>query len=114
MKITKDHIRKLIKECMTELQNDMGAPYPAATNIAPPVQNAPLAQNIDPDGYEGRMAKNNLYKMAEYATVLQSLIQDNENLEPWVQEKIAVAASMMESVGHYLQYEKMRGTPVGE
>jgi len=108
MKISKDFLRQIIKECMA----DMGAPYPAAL---PPMRQAKVSNFVaDPDGYEGRMAKANLYKTAEYATMLQGLIQDNENLEPWVQEKIAVAASMMESVGHYLQYEKMRGTSVGE
>lgn len=104
MKITKSFLRQVIRECMM----DMGAPYPAAT---PVMQQTSQSANFvqDPDGYEGRMAKGNLYKIAEYATMLQGLLVDNENLEPWVQEKIAVAASMMESVGHYLQYEKMRG-----
>lgn len=110
MKLTENYLRKLIKECMEE----MGAPYPAATNMAPPVQNN-MDYPKDPDGYEGRMAKGNLYRIVEYATMLQGLIHDNENLEPWVQEKIAVAASMMDTVGHYLQYEKMRGSSdVGE
>lgn len=109
MKITSNLIRELIRECM----QDMGAPYPVATNIAQPAQQQRQITQ-DPDGYEGRMAKNNLYKIAEYATALQGIIQDNENLEPWVEEKIAVAASMMDSVGHYLQYERMRGTQVGE
>jgi ribosomal protein L10 len=63
----------------------------------------------DPDGYEGRMAKGNLFKMAEYSMQLHNMIQDEQNLEPWVQEKIAVAASMMDSVAHYMQYEKVRG-----
>lgn len=108
MKITKTFLRQIIRECMT----DMGAPYPSNQPAISQTQSPNFV--ADPDGYEGRMAKGNLYKTAQYATMLQGLIQDNENLEPWVQEKIAVAASMMESVGNYLQYEKMRGTPVGE
>ena len=94
---------------------DMG--LPAVSNFAPAVMPAPPPapiQNIDPDGYEGRMAKNNLFKMAEYATKLHNLLQDNENLEPWVEEKIAVAASMLDSVVHHLEYEKMRGPQIGE
>lgn len=77
-------------------------------NIEPGIE-PKKAVNIDPDGYEGRMAKGNLFKMAEYATRLHNMIQDNENLEPWVEEKIAVAASMLDSVAHYMEYEKMRG-----
>ena len=113
MKVTREYLKQVIQECMHDVMMNQAAPYPAATNMAPPVQQT---GNIvmDPDGYEGRMAKANLYKTAQYAQSLQGLIQDEENLEPWVQEKIAIAASMMESVGHYLQYEKMRGTPVGE
>ena len=113
MKVTREYLKKIIKECMHDAMMQQSAPYPMATNMAPPAQNN---SNIvmDPDGYEGRMAKSNLYKIGEYAESLQGLIQDGENLEPWVQEKIAVAAQMMDSVGHYLKYEKMRGTPLGE
>ena len=91
MKITKDYLRSLIKECM----DTMGG-YETASNMMQPVQTVMPMQtsNIDPDGYEGQMAKTNLFKMAEAASELHNLIQDNENLEPWVEEKIAVAASM--------------------
>jgi hypothetical protein len=62
----------------------------------------------DPDGYEGKMAKTNLYKIADYAKDLCAMLRDDENLEPWVEEKIAVAASMIDSVAHHLKYEKRR------
>jgi hypothetical protein len=55
------------------------------------------------------MAKTNLWKIAEYAQELHGLIHDDEDLEPWVEEKIAVAAYMMDQVGHHLQYMKHRG-----
>jgi len=57
----------------------------------------------DPDGYEGSMAKNNLRNAAEDANMLVSMIQDDENLEPWVEEKIAVASSMLNSVARYMK-----------
>ncbi len=104
MKNEKLDLIKLIKECM----DDMG--YGQATNFAPPIlpQNpAHQSYSIDPDGYEGKMAKTNLFKMAEYATELHNMIMDNENLEPWVEEKIAVAASMLDSVKHHLEYKKI-------
>lgn len=94
---------------------DMG--LPAATNFAPAVMPAaPPAQiqNVDPDGYEGQMAKGNLFRMAEYATKLHNLLQDNENLEPWVEEKIAVAASMLDSVVHHIEYQKVRTPQIGQ
>lgn len=113
MKVTKEYLKKVIQECMNDMMMNQAAPYPAATQPAPNMQSTGLVIP-DPDGYEGRMAKANLYRIAEYATMLQGLLQDNENLEPWVEEKIAVAASMMDSVGHYLQYEKMRGSTMEE
>ena len=64
--------------------------------------------HIESDG-EGYMAKQNLWKIAEYAQEMHDLIHDDEDLEPWVEEKIAVAAYMMDSVGHHMQYEKMQG-----
>lgn len=113
MKTKNVDLQKIILECM----QDMGIPV-GVSNFAPPVLPAAPMQatsmNIDPDGYEGRMAKGNLFKMAEYATSLHNMIQDNENLEPWVEEKIAVAASMLDSVKHYMEYEKMRGPQQGE
>jgi hypothetical protein len=107
MKINNDLLRNLIKECM----HDMGMPVsnfsPPAILPASPMQSG--MHNPDPDGYEGRMAKANLFKVAEYAMELHNLIQDGENLEPWVQEKIAVASSMLDSVAHHMKYDKMRG-----
>lgn len=73
---------------------------------------APLEGGENPEGSrdpDGRMAKQNLWKMAEYAKELYNLIGDEEDLEPWVEEKIAIASFMMDSVGHYMQYEKHRG-----
>jgi len=58
--------------------------------------------------YEGEMAKSNLYHLAKNATMLHNLLKDDTNLEPWVQEKIAVANSMMKSVTDYLEYQKLK------
>ena len=33
------------------------------------------------------------------------MIHDNEDLEPWVQEKIAVAAAMMDAVYEYMCFD---------
>lgn len=113
MKVTKEYLKQVIQECMHDVMMNQAAPYPAASAPLPNMQSTGITIR-DPDGYEGRMAKANLYKISEYAKMLHGLLQDDENLEPWVQEKIAVAASMMDSVGHYLQYEKVRGSTMEE
>lgn len=96
MKISKERLKELIKEEMScaECHDEQlgGEVYPK-----------------DPHGYEGRMVKNNLWKIAEYASEVYDLVHDDEDLEPWVEEKIAIAAYMLDSVGHYVKYEKHRG-----
>jgi len=58
---------------------------------------------------EGAMAKQELIKLANYATNLQEHIDDDEQLEAWVQSKITIAATNIASVYHYLAYEKKIG-----
>lgn len=101
MKINKEELLKIIKEEITFVSSQ--PTLPPFVGVSP--INPEADKKIDPDGYEGKMAKVNLFKMEEYSRKLQSIIADNQNLEPWVQEKIAVAASMIESVAHYMEYE---------
>ena len=54
---------------------------------------------------EGEMAKQDLTKIASYAEKLDARLQDTDQLEAWVQKKIAVAAENLASVYHYLAYE---------
>ena len=95
MKISKDRLKQIIKEELAigsvEMSHGSGD------------------YQVDPDGYEGSMAKTNLMKIAEYAESLMGMIRDDQNLEPWVEEKIAVAAYMMDAVGHHMQYEASKG-----
>ena len=58
---------------------------------------------------EGAMAKQELIKLANYASNLQEHIADDEQLEAWVQSKITIAATNIASVYHYLAYEKKIG-----
>ena len=54
---------------------------------------------------EGKMAKADLYKTARYALKLFKMMDENAQLEGWVQAKITKAADYMASVYHYLEYE---------
>ena len=87
MKISKDKLKTIIKE---ELEQDSG-------------------------DYEGSMAKENLYKIAKYAKNMMDIIGDTDDLEPWLEEKIAVASYIMDTVGHHLEYKaEMGGHGVGD
>jgi hypothetical protein len=54
---------------------------------------------------EGAMAKADLYKLANYSFKLFKKMDDNDQLEAWVQAKITKAADYIASVYHYLEYE---------
>ncbi len=63
----------------------------------------------DPDGYEGEMAKRSLYHMAAQAQQLHDMIMEDENLEPWVQDKISKAADYLEKAFKAISYDKGHG-----
>jgi hypothetical protein len=62
---------------------------------------------------EGAMAKADLYKLANYSLKLFKKLQDDDQLEGWVQAKITKAADYVASVYHYLEYE-MKISEYGE
>ena len=55
--------------------------------------------------HEGAMARADLYKIANYSVKLFKKIQDDTQLEAWVQAKIQKAADYVASVYHYIEYE---------
>lgn len=73
-----------------------------------------LGQDFDGGGdREGAMAKADLFKLANYSLKLFKQIQDEDQLEAWVQAKITKAADYIASVYHYLEYE-MKFSEYGE
>lgn len=74
----------------------------------PPPQRDTASTDFLPDGEvdkEGAMAKADLYKLSKYATKLYKKLEDEDQLEAWVQAKITKAADYIASVYHYLEYE---------
>lgn len=71
---------------------------------AGPEMDSPALPNGDTDR-EGAMAKADLYKLANYSHKLFQQINDEDQLEGWVQAKITKAADYIASVYHYLEYE---------
>lgn len=64
-----------------------------------------VLDDVDDDGF---MAKRQLYDIAKYAVALHRMIQDTDNLEPWVQAKITKAQDYIDTVKHYLEYGQFR------
>jgi hypothetical protein len=64
------------------------------------------------DDHEAKMAKSDLLRLAKYSAKLFRMIEENEQLDGWVQEKISLAADYIGNVYHYLEYEKMTGEAI--
>ena len=64
----------------------------------------------DSDVYEETgMIKSNLFMLAKKSMELHDEVGDGDDLPEWVQEKIAVASYMMDTVHDYLMYEMVKG-----
>jgi hypothetical protein len=101
MKISKNELKKMIIE---ELNGSSVLLEMPTGPIVGQEQTGPYTK--DPDGYEGEMAKRSLYHMAAQAQQLHDLIQDNENLKPWVAAKITKAADYLEKAFKAITYDK--------
>lgn len=64
-----------------------------------------VLDDVDDDGF---MAKRQLYDLAKYSVELHRMIQDTDNLEPWIQAKITKAADYIDTVKHYMEYNQLR------
>ena len=69
---------------------------------------------LDASDEDGWLAKEQLYKTAQYAISLHKQIGDTDNLEPWIQAKITKAADYLSSVKHYVEYEQVNPHPTDE
>lgn len=59
------------------------------------------------DDHEAKMARADLYKLATYSAKLFKLIDENDELDGWVQAKITKASDYISSVYHYMEYEQI-------
>ena len=64
--------------------------------------------------YEGEMAKSELYRLMQNAQELMGSLDDDTQLEAWVQSKITKAADYLNSVTQYLAYQNTKQGPTDE
>jgi hypothetical protein len=98
---------KMVPNCVPKKKSepDIGAMLAKTEELLAQVR---LKKEESSEEYAGHMVKSNLYKMAKDSQELHDMFEDDENVEPWVEEKIAVAASMVSQVKHYIEYERVR------
>lgn len=78
------------------------------TQLALPEPDAPDFLGDDGIDYEGGMAKSQMLKMKKYAAALCDMIEDESQLEAWVQAKLTKASDYMSAVYHYLDYQQSK------
>ena len=103
MKISKKELKRMIAEELNS--SSVLLEMPQMNQLDPASNN----YEKDPDGYEGNMAKRSLYHMAAQAQQLHDMLQDDENLEPWVAAKITKAADYLEKAFKAISYDKGPG-----
>jgi hypothetical protein len=97
MKITKTRLIQIIKEEFALVRSQ---DIPQNNPIMG--QNEPYFDHVDE---EGDMAKRQLQRINEYSEDLMNMLNDNEQLEAWVQSRITKASDYIATVKHYLEYE---------
>jgi len=69
-------------------------------------------ENPKVDDHEAKMARADLYKLAQYSAKLFKMIDENQELDGWVQSKITKASDYISSVYHYMEYENMAASRI--
>ena len=67
----------------------------------------PVAESLgmeNPD-HESSMARNELYRNAKYGIAMLKMIEPGQQLEGWVESCLTKAASSLDKIYHYLDYE---------
>jgi hypothetical protein len=120
MKISKSQLKGLIMEVI--LENDsvlLEGPYSgsslkdAATFEGGTTQGTegttPDEEHSDPEENKEEMIKRALYHMSQQAQQLHDMLQGDENLEPWVQDKILKSSKTLEAAFKAITYDKGPG-----
>lgn len=97
--------RKLVQVINEEMKPDYGSPESVKImKKMTPGQK----EDKDPAEYdeEGDMAKTQLRTIADAAKELHDMLDDDENMPEWVQNKITKATDYIDSVRDYLKSEK--------
>lgn len=115
MKIDRNQLKNLIAE---ELRHSHTAlletlPPPPGESARPDekieAEDVYKAHDDEPDEHEGEMARRALYHMAQQSQQLHDMIVADDNLEPWVAEKISLAADYLEKAFKAITYDKGPG-----
>ena len=106
MKLSRSELKSFIVEAIREKESVLlEMPQP------PPIVGQEQSGDHDKDSedYDGEMAKRSLFHMSQQAQQLHDMLLGDENLEPWVSEKISLAADYLEKAFKAIIYDKSAG-----
>ena len=123
--LTYKQLKAIIKECACEAMKDVGMPSGVEiVKLSEPEMQSGLFPGMqihgdhedmhhdsdshwdDSDQGEKSMVLANLAKISDKALELRDLAAAVPDNEEWVQEKIAVASAMIDSIHSYLKYKQ--------
>ena len=120
--LTYKQLKKIIKECACQAMKDAEMHEPMGSvevvKLGKPDMRAGLFPGMDEmerhddshwdahDQGEKSMIMANLDKISDKALELRQLAAGIPDNEEWVQEKIAVASAMIDSIHNYLKYKQ--------
>jgi|TARA_Y100000310_G_C20665981_1_gene807508 hypothetical protein len=99
MKLTRESLKKLITEAIRENKSLL---------LEMP-EDVPSEKGRHEEDQEGSMAKKELFHMSQKAQQMHDMLQDDDQLDPWVQAKITKASAMVGAVFDHLMYEMRPG-----
>jgi len=119
MKITREELKSLIAEEIQRKESVL-IEMPMLSTTGSKMHSVPRGskmhaqspgggQGEDPADHTGEMTKRSLYHMSQQAQQLHDSLHGDENLEPWVQDKIAKASECLESAFKAITYDKGPG-----
>jgi hypothetical protein len=115
-KMNNERLKEIIKSKLSEKKGkdldgdgDIDSQdYLAARDIAIKKTKKSVKEELD---YEGEMAKSELYNLIQNAEKLFSMLDEDTQLEAWVQSKLTKANDYLESVYQYLQSQNLPSQP---
>ena len=63
---------------------------------------------------DARMAREQIYKIRDYADKLYEMLNDDDHLPSWIESKIAVMADGIGKIKHHLEYKVIKMEESGE
>ncbi len=96
MRITRDQLYAIIKEERNKLLKECGCEDKAAYH----------GNDYNDQEEETGMVSGNLRSLSDKAGELAEMMEQSDSIEEWVQEKIAIAESMIDSIYDYLKYNE--------